>query len=460
MFRKLPDQILKPMIKHILLLFLTALQCTVLRAQQTPDTKIGFQFNGAVSEKVLLAYYYGNKQYVRDTLTTDQTGKCSIQSEKLLAAGIYILSFPQHNRAQMEIILDKDQQFTVKASVKDLVGTASFEGSEDNKLFYDHLGKLRTFKDPSAATVKAYRAYMQQLCTAHPNSFLVRMETFKENPVIPDSVKSVAARKYYYKAHFLDKADWQFGQITRTPVYAQFLAEYMDQVTEPVTDSLIRSCDRILAKSASDPDLFQFTLSELLNRYAKSKAQCQDAIYVYLVDQYFNTGKATWMDPTKENYKKELKRLRETADRLRPLICGTPAFNFSLPDSSGTVHSLYDVKAAHTLLIFWSAECHMCETFMSGLDSLSTLCQQKGVRVVTVDSGQHPDLWREKIVRHRATNMLALASSDVEILEQLIDHYDIYATPTVFLLDESKRIESKNLTLDLLKGLLPILPDQ
>ena len=214
-----------------------------------------------------------------------------------------------------------------------------------------------------------------------------------------------------------------------------------------------------MQKTKENDELFKYTLIELLNKYATSKTICFDAIYVHLVDTYYLKGRAFWLNGTDEESKNNLEKLRENADRLRPVLCGSYAYNFTLADEKGVRHELRKVSGERTILVFWSSDCHKCEAFMKELSSITDLCKRKGVSIVSVDNGTDPKLWRQKLEKYPVKNMISLTSSSSEELSVLIEQYDLYSTPVAFLLDKDKKILYKKLEVDQIKDILERLPD-
>lgn len=450
---------------HYFLLLFSFVLFTATFAQLPVNIQV--QLDGLSSEQVILAYYHGNKQYIKDTVMSDAKGKFTFSYPEALDQGMYLFVFPSRSNEYVEFIINADQQFQMKAQKKDIVATAVFKGSEENTLFFNHLRKIKELSSVNASdqaavelSAQQYEDYESQLFNEHPESFLVKMLGFQRHPAIPETIKGETERFYYYKSHYFDYTDWNFQPIVRTPSYQNMINEYIDNLTVQTPDSLISSCDFLLSRTPGKNALFQYTLIDLLNRFAKSKTVCFDAVYVHLIEKYYLTGQAFWLNPNDETGKKELKKLADAAQRLKPILCGAYAYNFNLKDLAGQRHELRKIEAERTLLIFWSADCHKCESFMKELESIAELCQQKNVRIVTVDNGQNVELWKQKVEKHAALKMLALTSSSNEELRDLIDHYDLYETPTVFMLDTNKQILYKYIDVKQIRDLISGLPNK
>lgn len=446
--------------------------------------QISGQFSDVKSEPVILGYYLGSKQYAKDTVQADAKGKFTFAYPELMEQGLYLLYFPNQDNKYVEFFVTDDQQFSVKGKLSDFVKTAAFSGSTDNTLFYSHMNKLEIFrnKEEKWQAVKArhgvdgnidstkmaddaiqqnsdaYKVYKEEFFRKNPNSFLTKLMRFSERPAIPEAL-SREEKYYYYKSHFFDGIDWSFTGVLRSPNYQSLLTEYIDNLTVQQPDSIIASCEILLQKTNVNDELFKFTLIELVNKYARSTTVCFDAIYVYLVETYYLTGRAPWMNGSDEESKANLNKMKENAARLKPVLCGSYAYNFNLPDEKGTKHELQKIAGERTILVFWASDCHKCEAFMKELATITDLCAKKGVAIVSVDNGTNPTLWKQKLEKYQVKNMLALTSPNSEELTVLIDQYDLYATPVAYFLDKDKKIVYKKLEVDQLKDIIERLPD-
>lgn len=465
------------------LVFFGALFTTIAYCQSV--VQITGQLEDVRSEPILLAYHFGNKQYISDTAQVDDKGKFLFSSTTLFEQGIYLFVFPNRANLYVEFILGEDQQFSCKGKIADFLNTVTFTGSAENTLFYTHLRKQDTFRRKenkwiavkerqqaggNADSIKlaestiqqnsvAYQNYLKEFIKQHSTSFLGKLMRFGERPEVPQTITDQTEKYYYYKNHFFDNLDWSFKGVIRSPYYHQLLTEYIDNLTVQQPDSIIVACDAMLQKTKANDELFKYTLIELLNKYARSSTICFDGIYVHLIETYYLKGQAFWLNPVVEADKAELKKLEDAAARLKPVLCGSYAYNFTLADDKGVKHELRKISGERTILVFWASDCHKCEDFMKELAKITDLCAKKGVSIVSVDNGTDGNLWRQKLQKYPVKNMIALTSSSSEELAILIEQFDLYSTPVAFLLDKDKKILYKKLDVAQIKEIVGQLPD-
>ena len=89
---------------------------------------------GIKNAKCFLANYYGDKQYLKDSVISDAQGVLTFSGKDSLPGGIYLVVTP--NKNYFEIIITKnDQNFSIETDTSDFVGKMKIKGSEENQRF-------------------------------------------------------------------------------------------------------------------------------------------------------------------------------------------------------------------------------------------------------------------------------------------------------------------------------------
>jgi thiol-disulfide isomerase/thioredoxin len=111
-------------------------------------------------------------------------------------------------------------------------------------------------------------------------------------------------------------------------------------------------------------------------------------------------------------------------------------------DLQNKEHSLSGLKAKYTLLVFWSPTCGTCLEEVPKLDSLyRTVLKNKGVKMYAVRTDSDIKIWKEKIDQFGINDWINVY--DPERKSNYRALYDVYGTPSVYLLDEKKIIRGK-----------------
>ena len=194
--------------------------------------------------------------------------------------------------------------------------------------------------------------------------------------------------------------------------------------------------------------MFKYLLVHFVQKYVNPEYMGQDAVFVHLFEKYINTGQADFFT---EKYRKFI---NDRAYSLMANLIGQPAANLILTDTLGKSQSLYEVESPYIVVCFWDPTCSHCQETVPKVDSIfHAKWKNEGVKVfgVMVDGGK--DAWLKFIRAHNLKDWIHVyqtqAQHDAEAASEKPGYkqlYDVYQTPTLFLLDKDKRIIAKKLT--------------
>src|SRR6478735_8685212 len=97
---------------------------------------ITIKITGLPKQKLLLGYYYGDKQYIRDSAMTDATGKAVFKGKETLDGGIYLIASEQ--RSLLLDLVVTEQEFTLETDTNDLIGHMVVKGSPEIPGFFNY----------------------------------------------------------------------------------------------------------------------------------------------------------------------------------------------------------------------------------------------------------------------------------------------------------------------------------
>src|SRR5512133_2603496 len=101
-----------------------------LIGQQNTGYRIDISIRGLADSAIYLAYHFGDKQYLKDTVKLDKSGKGVFTGQEALPQGIYMVVLPQ--KQYFEILVSDDQVFSADCSYNNYSGTLNFTGSVEN----------------------------------------------------------------------------------------------------------------------------------------------------------------------------------------------------------------------------------------------------------------------------------------------------------------------------------------
>lgn len=475
--------------KHTLLILLISIALPQIGFAQTPgktqakksqplDLKV--HINGLTKGTCLLANHYGDQQYIQDSAKVDATGWVEFKDTAAKDGGIYLVVLP--NKKYFEIVLTDEQKFTIETDTTDFVKYMKVTGNKENQYFYEYLNYLsnqqkqiepiqkllKTTKNKDSiamlqkktaavdSVVKQYkRDYYKKI---HPETFMAEVLSAMDEPdnipysLCPKKADGTIDSSYNYwhfRNHYWDGMNFADDRLMRTPVYSNKVKFYLEKLVPQHPDSIMAACDWLIEKSRPSKELFKYTVYYCTYNYETSKVMGYDAIFVHLVDKYYKTNQAFWL---KEEQKT---KIINRADQLSYSLIGKTAVNLSMNDTSNHLRTLQDVKAKYTVVIFWDPTCSHCKKEVPLLklyyDSLHTAGISFEVYAVVSEPDQHA--WKAYIKENHLP-WINVSSTDPKELGTAKFYYDVYSTPTIFLLDEKKTIIGKRLDVDGLKGFL------
>jgi hypothetical protein len=467
------------------LLFAAFLLVTTCSFAQNTGYAIGITLKPYRNQYVYLGYYYGKIKALADSVLLDDNSHGIFNGKERLNGGIYFVVSPR-KEILFELLLDKQQHFSIAADSAQLPAHISFNNSPENILFQSYSG----FAASNGKVISRYTTeladaknkadsvriteelrklnlrlqhYRDSLGTKNPNSMLTALFRALKEPVVPSAGKQPGGKHdslyaySYFKTHFWDGVSFADERLIRTPIFELKLDKYYRDLVVPAPDSIAREVDAMLSKAAPSKEMSKYLLTYFVQQYISPQYMGQDAVFVHLFEKYINNHpEVDWFT---EKYKKYM---NDRAYSLMANLIGSPAQNMELVDSLGQPRPLYSINAPYTVICFWDPTCSHCKEVVPKVDSMYRhKWKQEGVVIygVMVDGGKENWLnyirennLKDWIHVYETTEMRdAGYAAGKPNYRQL---YDVYQTPVLYLLDKDKRIIAKKLGYDQLDEVL------
>lgn len=418
------------------------------------------KIDGMEDGDVILGYYYGEKQYALDTVQA-KNQFFHFDAVEAVKAGMYFILLP--NQRFFQLVIDKDQDFTLETSMNDLIGEMKIADSEENQKFYDYQQftqlkglevepikqDLSSLEEGSRKAEKLLakidilnlevEAYKKQFMAASPEMFFVKLLEAMvpiEIPVIDEEVNP-NGRYIYFKEHYWDHFDLSDDRMVRSPIFHSRMQQYIVEYTPQVADSIIATLDVLLAKVRNSDELFKYVLNWSTYKYESSKIMGHDAVFVDLVFKYYVTQQAPWVDEVK------LVNIIDKAMRIKPNLIGTRAPHLALKDDKGEVQVMNDIEAPLTVLFFYDPDCGHCKKETPNVRDAAALYKDLGVKVYAICTEFDDEMWKDFITEYEVDDWINVI--DLENESNFRGKYNVMGTPRLFVLDEEKTILAKQI---------------
>lgn len=429
--------------------------------------RIEVELDNFSSEELYLGFYYGDKQYLKDTAVINQNGSFVFEGDEALPGGVYLLVMPPGNQFVQLLVNPDNQSFKLKTDSLATMEKMEVEGSEDNELFYTYMNYLGS-KRPEAEKLQLQiseagddenkktkleeqlkklneevEAFQRKLVTDHPKTLtaaLIKANFPVDMPEFKGTSEEIQEKKWrHMQKHYFDKIDLTDPRMLRTPFLYQRIDYYINNLTVQHPDTIAKAIDHVLAKLKPSEETFKYYLIHFLNAYAKSKVVGFDAVYVHIVDNYYAKGMAPWTE------KEQLDKIIDNANTLKPLLIGKIAPDIQLQKRDGSKISLHEVDKPYTVLYFWRYDCGHCKKSTPDMKAFYEKFRDRGVELMAVCvkfTKDIPDCW--KYVDENEINDW-LHTVDPYLRSKFTTIYDIKTTPQIYILDENKEIISKKI---------------
>ncbi|MCW3123828.1 MAG: alkyl hydroperoxide reductase/Thiol specific antioxidant/Mal allergen [Flavipsychrobacter sp.] len=434
---------------------------------------------------IYLLHYYGKGRptiFKLDSARIDKAGNAEFKSnDSAFTGGIYIMLL-SNRRADFEFLLNKGDDMGITVNLGKLPDAVVFKNSPENERFEEYIGFLKDYskgqealkkeltnaktkadtnviRDKSIAQAKKLTNYRRDYMKNNPGTLLAGIFGGMEVPEVPEGphfladgvTKDSAFAYHYYKSHFWDGFNFQDDRMIYTPLYDQKLEEYFSKLVVPVPDSMNHEADMILKKAKGTKDVFHYSLWWLTRNAENSKVMGMDEAFVYLVENYYMKGDAFWLKPD------ELSKYLERAQKIAPNVIGNLAPEIKVPNVvTKKEESLLGSKGKYTIVVFYSPSCGHCQHEIPALDSVyNEVLKAKGVKIFTVATEGEEKAITDFITKNKLESWTNTWNPDHT--SDYHSKYDVYSTPTIYLLDEKKIIRGKRLDHTNIAGLVEML---
>jgi len=423
---------------------------------------IQLQINGFKNDYVKLIAFYGEQRYTADSAMADETGKAIFQKDSAYLTGMYFIQFPDKKNVQM--LIDREQQFSMSFDKENPVGTMIVSNSLDNELLYKNL-KYEATITPKFDSIQrvldklnkddvAYiqtekekekilalrKAHIQWFADHYPNAFFTRFKILGQNaeikfPKLPDGSIDIPLQTYYFLNDYWKDYDFTDERMLYTAVYYNKLKKYIALVPQNL-DSLIKYGDAVIDLSKANKKMFEFTAIWIAMQYVQPKTMGLEAYYVHVIEKYWTYDQITWEEPY------EVDRLRAQVKLIKTSLLGNTAQDVKGINEYDKPVSIYDIKAPFTVVYLFSYDCGKCKKETPNLVAFYNEWKDKGVEVFTICMDGDTSAWKQYLLKN---NMSFHNIFDPMNTTDFLSKYYVDITPEIYVLNKDHKIIGNNI---------------
>ena len=300
-----------------------------------------------------------------------------------------------------------------------------------------------------------FQKYQIGITEKYPKSMTALIINLIREPEVPDPPKAemngepvdTAFWQYlWYKKHYWDYVDFSDDRIVRTPVFKEKVMKYIGpKLTAQIPDTICETGQKFIdATREGNKFVYRNVLTWIVSKYEESNIMGMNAVVCCLAQKYYiNDPECDWLKPRKKQ-----KFVDHIAKECNVVI-GKQARDLVMMDLDGVPRSLHAVPSKYTVVYFYSATCGHCKKITPKVHKLYKEYKDKGLAVYSVnvdykevkdDDGNIINLietkdYREYVLKNK---LEWINVADPLHQTKFRDHYNIYSTPVIYLLDENK----------------------
>ncbi|MFU8842890.1 MAG: redoxin domain-containing protein [Bacteroidales bacterium] len=410
-------------------------------------------------QEVYLAGFYGEQNNIIDTAKPDRHGNVVFQLNSTVHPGMYRV-FLDKNRF-FDIIFNHEN-IEIKTDYNDLYKQLIVVYSKENEIYYDFLKQANEYRrkfDLLAPVVDYYPRtdsfyfdvrrkfimvqsdflnYIQAIMDENPSAFVTKIIRQKK-PLFYDPQLNEQDRRQYAIDHYFDNVKFNDAELLRTNLYTNLAIDYLSLFSNPnltqdkLEDEFIKAVDQIMLQSMENSIVYEFIVDYLVGGFERFHFE---KVLDYIAENY---------SPEQCENEERKTDLQTRLEKYAELSVGKKAPEITLPDRNGNQVSLSSFRSDYTLVIFWASWCPHCIEILPDIHKLyKESINSSKMKVLSVSIDTKMEDWVQILSRD---NYVWTSVSDLKGWESpaAID-YNIYATPTMFLLDKAKNIVAKPIT--------------
>ncbi|KPM47859.1 TlpA family protein disulfide reductase [Jiulongibacter sediminis] len=436
-------------------------------AQQEYSIKVKLD-GGPTDRYIHLAHFMGYNQYIKVDSAKLENGIYHFEGEEPLEGGIYLIV---HSSAKYyDFIVSGDEKaFEIEADTVNFIKSVKFTGSKENDILFGYRKFLEGMndraaeinasinpQDPDANSTRRekmmtlqeeYKNYLEKTIAENEGTFAAKVikanqeiEIPKEVPLNPDGSKDSTFAFRYYKAHFWDNMDFSDRRMLWTPFLQTKLEKYFKDLVFQVQDSVIVDADRVVTLSKQNPEVYRYVLWWVTNKYENSEIVGLDGVFVHLAEEYYLKD-ADWLS------EEQRKKFEDRVKILKPLRTGEVFPRLYVYDTLGQAHTVQQSPGKYTIVYFYSPDCGHCKDAAPELVEYAKAAKGKGIVIYNVSVDYELDKMKKFIDKYgTGEDMLNLWDQGHHYYFR--ENYDVYATPTSYILDSQKRIIGKRIPIE------------
>jgi hypothetical protein len=416
----------------------------------TNSYDIEFNFPFYKNKPVYLTYHLQGSNYVKDTLSLDNTG--SVRKTFNIPKGQYNIYFADADK-HVNFFVDNEKYFAITLPDINKGNELKFYNSRLNSdyvEFQNALNNLGQKLEDLGSSTESDEIKSRKSTEIYQSAIQLYQRFADKNP------KTVAGQSVAYEYTLLtEPAEDPLSHYSASlnvfdqssyyiPNFYQILNRIIDNQDAGVSDKMMQ-LNALLNESMQYEFGYKNLMIYLLNYAAKSRQLFAEDLYCHLAQHYNNTVATPWIDD------KQRKAILDNAAAIKPTLSGNKATDLGL-ERNKIKTSLYSLTGnSSVILIFFNENKVFSQSEINGIKmACDKISQQKNNSKIVLVYIQKPDLKNVPSIFNdpELTKHSSLLMTITQIDEKGLKDYNFKGNLKTYKLNSDKIIEYKRFGLE------------
>lgn len=438
------------------------LSLSLIAARAQSGYEITVTLKGLRDTTCVLGHYNQSRTSFisKDTARVDANGKMIFSGESL-PGGIYLILLPGNAKWAEMVYSGKEPRFSMTSDTSDIIDHMVVANSKENEFFYsfqqtlnkqmEKLGKMADKNAPDAVKLREdMETYRKESIQKHPELLASKFLKAIEGPQVPPAPKLPNGKDdstwvfNYYKNHYWDQIDFNDDRLLRTPILHPKMEQYVKNLVVQTPDSLIKEAEALINRS-KNKDFRHYLIRYFAAEYENPKTVGTEAVFVHMAEKYYLGGEISLSEDGR-------RRIGERVNVLKPLLVGKVFPDIQVWDPQKKPLSLGPQSAKYFVIFFYSPTCGHCKESAPKLLEFARKRKAEQVKVLAVATENSEEEWKKFIAEQKTGDLINGYDFSGQI--DFRNKFDVLSTPTVYVLDENKRIIARKMPVEQLDDFL------
>ncbi|MGM0622249.1 MAG: peroxiredoxin family protein, partial [Bacteroidota bacterium] len=276
--------------------------------------------------------------------------------------------------------------------------------------------------------------FVEKTVKENQNLFATRLiQTFREP--FRDGYLNTGERKKSVQQEYFSYVDFSDESLMNSPVLTDKVFDYLVSYNQPDYSQEQREKAYIKA------------VDEVMSHVQNENERVAEFILNYLVNGFEGLGMENVLTYIAENYGDNICQTDEKTTLERKLEYqkmkpGTVVPDFTIDNIKGQPLTLSHVLENRNLIVFWASWCPHCVELLPRIKTWFRQFNPGNFEIIAISLDTSEQEWKNAVVEagfEEFYNLSDLNEWDGEVTE----NYNVYATPTMFLIDANRKILAK-----------------